>query len=212
MAKGFVHLRDGRTTYYDNNGQMCYGWQTINGHKYYFNTLNGQMFTGNHNINGKNYSFNSNGQLDEWGWPFPNIGEGHFMGSQLFGVNPGGEFRMNGFHDGLDFGSYDHPGSEVHAIHGGKVVGIGYAAGLDNYVLVDTGEYLVVYQEAFANRSDIWVHVGQQISTGDVVGRRDTSHVHIGVTRQHNFGIALANSFNNNGTWLNPLTLIKNGK
>ena len=58
----------------------------------------------------------SNG--DSWGWPFPNVGEGNFMGGQLFGVNAGGEFRPNGFHDGLDFGSVDHPGSAVHAVHG----------------------------------------------------------------------------------------------
>ncbi len=29
------------------------------------------------------------------------------------------------FHDGLDFGSVDHPGSEIHAVHGGKVVYVG---------------------------------------------------------------------------------------
>ena len=74
---------------------------------------------------------------DKWGWPFPSTGEGHFSGAQLFGVNAGGQFRMNGFHDGLDFGSIDHPVAEVHAIHGGKVTQIGYTAGLDWYVLVD---------------------------------------------------------------------------
>lgn len=85
-----------------------------------------------------------------WGWPFPDVGEGNFMGSQLFGVNAGGEFRPNGFHDGLDFGSVDHPGSEVHAVHGGKV------------------------------------------------------------TRQ-DFNVAVGKSFTNDGTWLNPLDLIKSG-
>jgi murein DD-endopeptidase MepM/ murein hydrolase activator NlpD len=212
MAVGFTRLPDGRTVYYDSLGHMVHGWQNINNHQYYFADDSGVMFTGNHFIDGKSYKFNNQGQLDEWGWPFPSVGEGHFTGAQLFGVNAGGEFRLNGFHDGLDFGSFDHPGSEVHAIHGGTVTQIGYASGLDNYVLVDTGEYLVVYQEAFANRSDIYVHIGQQINTGDVIGRRDTSHVHIGVTRQHNFGIALSKSFINDGTWLNPLTLIRNGQ
>lgn len=148
---------------------------------------------------------------DKWAWPFPAVGEGHFMGAQLFGVNPGGQFRQNGFHDGLDFGSYDHPGAHVQAIHSGKIVGVGYTAGLDWYVLQDTGEYLIVYQEAFANRGDIHVTPGQQVNVGDVIGTRDTSHVHIGITKQHNFNIALANSFNNNGTWLNPLEIIRNG-
>lgn len=148
---------------------------------------------------------------NKWAWPFPADGEGHFMGAQLFGVNPGGEFRQNGFHDGLDFGSYDHPGVQVHAIHSGTVVSVGYTAGLDWYVLEDTGEYLIVYQEAFSSRNNITVKPGQKIEVGDVIGNRDTSHVHIGITRQHNFNIALAKSFTNDGTWLNPLTIIRNG-
>jgi bifunctional autolysin len=148
---------------------------------------------------------------DKWAWPFPAVGEGYFAGAQLFGVNPGGEFRLNGFHDGLDFGSYDHPGAHVQAIHSGKIVSVGYTAGLDWYVLEDTGDYLIVYQEAFASRGDIHVTPGQQINVGDVIGTRDTSHVHIGITKNHNFNYDLANSFNNNGTWLNPLEIIRNG-
>ena len=76
---------------------------------------------------------------------------------------------------------------------------------------MDTGEYLVVYQEAFASKSDIYVREGQQIKTGDLIGVRKTSHLHIGITREHNFNCALASSFINNGTWLNPLTIIRNG-
>ncbi|MDT6259921.1 M23 family metallopeptidase, partial [Enterococcus faecium] len=62
-----------------------------------------------------------------WGNPFPgsSLDKNSFSGGQLFGKNPGGEFRPNGFHDGLDFGSVDHPGSEIHAVHGGKVVYVG---------------------------------------------------------------------------------------
>ena len=148
---------------------------------------------------------------NRWAWPFPSVGEGRFMGAQLFGVNAGGEFRQNGFHDGLDFGAYDHPGTQVHAIHSGTIVGVGYTAGLDWYVLEDTGEYLIVYQEAFSNRGNINVTPGQKIEVGDVIGNRDTSHVHIGITREHNFNRALAKSFTNDGTWLNPLEIIRNG-
>lgn len=148
---------------------------------------------------------------NRWAWPFPSVGEGHFMGAQLFGVNAGGQFRKNGFHDGLDFGAYDHPGTQVHAIHSGTIVGVGYTAGLDWYVLEDTGEYLIVYQEAFSNRGNINVTPGQKIEVGDVIGNRDTSHVHIGITREHNFNRALAKSFTNDGTWLNPLEIIRNG-
>ena len=202
-----------KTVYYASNGQMQYGWQNINGKNYYFDTISGAMKTGTVNINGKNYTFNSDGTLkqDTWGWPFPSVGQGSFTGAQLFGVNPGGEFRANGFHDGLDFGSYDHPGSSVHAVHSGVVTQIGYIAGLENYVVVQSDEYSFVYQEAFSNRGNIKVRVGQQINTGDVIGYRDTSHLHLGITREKNIMRAIANSFNNNGTWLNPLELIRNG-
>ena len=212
---GFQEIKDqNKVVYYaPSNAQMQYGWQNINGKNYYFDTISGAMKTGTVNINGKNYTFNSDGTLkqDTWGWPFPSVGQGSFTGAQLFGVNPGGEFRMNGFHDGLDFGSYDHPGSSVHAVHSGVVTQIGYIAGLENYVVVQSDEYSFVYQEAFSNRGNIKVRVGQQINTGDVIGYRDTSHLHLGITREKNIMRAIANSFNNNGTWLNPLELIRNG-
>ena len=41
MQTGFVTLKDGRIVYYNEQGQMQYGWQTINGKKYYFNEWNG---------------------------------------------------------------------------------------------------------------------------------------------------------------------------
>lgn len=145
-----------------------------------------------------------------WGWPFPDVGEGKFMGSQLFGVNAGGEFRPNGFHDGLDFGSVDHPGSEVHAVHGGKVTIKSYMGGLGNYVVISGGGYNVAYQEAFSSASKITVNVGDTVKTGDVIGYRDTDHLHVGVTRQ-DFNVAVGKSFTNDGTWLNPLDLIKSG-
>ena len=206
----FIKLSDGRNVYYDGQGHMLKGWQTINGNTFYFDLANGNMYTGTHYIDGTKHTFDSDGVEDTWGWPFPSVGRGSFTGGQLFGVNAGGEFRQNGFHDGLDFGSVDHPGYEVHAVHKGTVTAIGYASGLDWYVLIDTGEYLTVYQEAFSSRSNIWVSVGQQVNVGDVIGGRTTAHLHLGITRQKNFNVALANSFNNNGTWINPLTLLGN--
>lgn len=206
----FIKLNDGRNVYYDGQGHMLKGWQTINGNTFYFDLADGNMYTGTHYIDGTKHTFASDGVEDTWGWPFPADGRGYFTGAQLFGVNAGGEFRLNGFHDGLDFGSIDHPGYEVHAVHKGTVTGIGYASGLDWYVLIDTGEYLIVYQEAFSSRSNIWVSVGQQVNVGDVIGGRTTAHLHLGITRQKNFNVALANSFNNNGTWINPLTLLGN--
>lgn len=147
-----------------------------------------------------------------WGWPFPNVGEGHFSLGQTFGTHPqDGVGRTNGFHDGLDFGSVDHPGSEVHAIHGGKVQDVGYIAGLENYVTVVSNDYLICYQEAFSSRSNIKVSVGQDIKTGDVIGIRDTSHVHIGITKQKNLMVALRSAWSDDGTWLDPLQIIRDG-
>lgn len=118
-----------------------------------------------------------------WGWPFPSVGEGHFMSAQLFGVHPGNG-RTNNFHDGLDFGSIDHPGSEVHAIHGGTVTIISSDGYIGWYVVTHSRDgYDIVYQEAFSSRGNIKVNQGQTIKTGDVIGIRDTSHVHIGVTK-----------------------------
>lgn len=143
-----------------------------------------------------------------WGWPFPDVGEGNFMQVQRFG-NDGG-YRQNGFHDGLDFGSVDHPGRDVHAIHGGKVTIKSYMGGLENYVVISGGGYNVVYQEAFSSASNIIVNVGDTVKVGDVIGYRDTNHLHVGVTKV-DFNVAVGKSFTNDGTWLDPLELIKNG-
>ena len=208
-------LQGGNDWYYFNptSGRMQKSWLQGGKDWYYFNPTSGHMQTGTVNVDGKKYSFKNDGRMikDTWGWPFPSVGEGYFSGAQLFGVNPGGEFRMNGFHDGLDFGSIDHPGSAVHAVHSGVVTQIGYIAGLENYVVVRSDEYTFVYQEAFSNKGNISVKVGQQINTGDVIGYRDTSHLHLGITRETNVMKAIANTFNNNGTWLDPRALIKNG-
>lgn len=152
------------------------------------------------------------GSLNSWGWPFPSVGEGHFMDAQLFGVHAGNG-RTNNFHDGLDFGSVDHPGSEVHAIHGGTVTRIGSDGYIGWYVVTHSRDgYDIVYQEAFSGRGNIKVSQGQTIKTGDVIGIRDTSHVHIGVTKKSWYeGYTKGHSFDPNWAWLDPLKLIKEG-
>ncbi|WP_153011027.1 M23 family metallopeptidase, partial [Limosilactobacillus equigenerosi] len=147
--------------------------------------------------------------MDVWVSPIAgaNLNPNSFALAQRFGYDGG--YRTNSFHDGLDFGSYDHPGSTVQSVHAGTVTQIGYIPGLEWYVTVDTGEYLVVYQEAFSSRSNINVTVGQKVEAGTKIGTRNTSHLHLGITQQKNFNVALASSFSNNGTWLNPLDFIK---
>lgn len=148
-----------------------------------------------------------------WGWPFP-CGEGQFALGQTFGTHPqDGVGRGNGFHDGLDFGAYDHPGNEVHAIHGGKcIISRAWGNGGINWycVIQDSSGLNVEYQEAFASASNITVNVGDVVKTGDVIGYRNTSHLHIGITR-HNFPEAFAHAWSDDGTWLDPRQMIKAG-
>ena len=69
-----------------------------------------------------------------------------------------------------------------------------------------------MYQEAFSGRGNIRVSQGQTIKTGDVIGIRDTSHVHIGVTKKSWYeGYTKGHSFDPNWAWLDPLKLIKEG-
>ena len=145
-----------------------------------------------------------------WGWPFPDVGEGSFMDAQLFGTHPGNG-RINNYHDGLDFGSVDHPGKEVHAIHGGKVVKVDYAGGLEWYVVTKGDDNLsIVYQEFASSKSNIKVKVDDVVKTGDVIGIRDTEHVHIGITKLP-FDQAVSHSWDSSGGWIDPLETIKNG-
>lgn len=165
--------------------------------------------TGTRRVNGPVSDTTTETLTNGWGWPFPNVGEGSFSQAQRFGYDGG--YRTNSFHDGLDFGSVDHPGSEVHAIHGGTVVFKGYMGGLGNYVVThSTDGFNIVYQEAFGSASQIRVNIGDKVKTGDVIGWRNTDHLHVGVTKA-DFYEAVKKSFTNDGTWLDPQALIKNG-
>ncbi|ADZ07421.1 prophage protein [Lactobacillus amylovorus] len=152
--------------------------------------------------------------LNKWGWPFPSVGEGKFSSAQLFGVHAGNG-RRNSFHDGLDFGSVDHAGSEIHAIHGGTVMEVSHATGIGWYVLTHSSDgYDIIYQESFSSKSKISVKKGQHIKTGNVIGNRDTNHVHIGVCKKPyswSKGFYGGHSFDPHWHWLDPLKLIKHG-
>ncbi|WP_283575803.1 GH25 family lysozyme, partial [Limosilactobacillus pulli] len=61
---GFQNLSDGRTVYYNGQGQMQYGEQKINGYWYYFNTSSGAMTTGFQKLtDGRTVYYNSQGQM-----------------------------------------------------------------------------------------------------------------------------------------------------
>ena len=160
---------------------------------------------------------NDNGTITgEWTNPFPgsSLDKSSFSGGQLFGTNPGGEFRPNGFHDGLDFGSVDHPGSEIHAVHGGKVVYVGNPgiSGLGACVIVINYDGLnMVYQEFANSTGNSRVKVGDQVKVGQVIGIRDTAHLHLGFTRM-DWRQAQGHAFTDDGTWIDPLPFLNSSK
>lgn len=160
---------------------------------------------------------NNNGTITgEWTNPFPgsSLDKSSFSGGQLFGTNPGGEFRPNGFHDGLDFGSVDHQGSEIHAVHGGKVVYVGNPgiSGLGACVIVINYDGLnMVYQEFANSTGNSRVKVGDQVKVGQVIGIRDTAHLHLGFTRM-DWRQAQGHAFTDDGTWIDPLPFLNSSK
>ena len=87
------------------------------------------------------------------------------------------------------------------------------------YVLIYDGRYLYVYQEAFSNPGRITVQANQIIYPGQVIGYRDTSHLHLGINTSPNYGPDLAHSYQESwsdpsevtggGTWLNPETILR---
>ena len=234
--------------YYDDptTKKVATGWRTINGNRYYFSDgydvqrdpddlwvyndqLHGQMYTGIQWVDGHCYNFGTDGiaralpQNDGWSWPFPQSGEGWHYQGQKFGYTS--NIRKNGFHDGLDFGTQDHPGPEVHAVHGGRVLDVNTVKDDDGKVLwwfttVWDGKYLYVYQEAFSNRDKITVKPNDIIYAGQVIGYRDLDHLHLGINTSPNYGIDLKNSFvpswndpsqaTGHGEWLDPQTVIRN--
>lgn len=246
INSGFQRLNGG-TVYYDpNRGQVATGWRTINNNRYYFSDgyenqpdpddlwvyndrLHGQMYTGINYVDGHCYDFGTNGiaralpQNDGWSWPFPASGEGYFAPGQAFGYSS--YPRTNHYHDGLDFGAGDHPGAAVHAVHGGKVLDVNTCRNNQGqvmwwYIIAYDGHYLYVYQEAFSNRNQIAVNRGQIIYPGQVIGYRNTDHLHLGINTSPNYGVDLAHSFQpswtdaskatGSGTWLDPEAVIRN--
>lgn len=149
------------------------------------------------------------------GWynPFPgsSLDRSSFSGGQLFGKNAGGGFRVNGFHDGLDFGSVDHPGSEIHAVHAGTVVFAGnpsIAALGACVIVIKDGDLSMVYQEFGTSLANIRVKVGEKVKAGQVIGTRNTSHLHLGFTKSDWYA-AQASAFTDNGVWLDPLPYLQ---
>lgn len=173
-------------------------------------------------------SSSSAGSGGDWGWPFVSIKNNNpsISGEQLFGHSTS---RTGNFHDGVDFGDAAYGGQEIKAIHGGTVYKIGHSGTTQNdlgyYICVKSDDgYYEVYQEfAFSDSQAakyIKVKEGDTVKTGDTIGTLPKSgsetsplvnHVHIGVSKKE-ISAAESSAFRNDGTWLDPVQLIKDGQ
>lgn len=119
------------------------------------------------------------------------------------------------FHDGWDFGFSEVGHSNVYAIHQGTVKKVAYGNGLGWFIwVISPDNYVEVYQEGFNKKKDIYVKTGQKIKLDQKIGKLTGSHLHLGVTQTNKdyinkYGFPCKNWNVNNGTWLNPIEVIK---
>ncbi|USS89993.1 phage tail tip lysozyme [Fructilactobacillus cliffordii] len=150
-------------------------------------------------------------------WAPPMKGKGSITGEQNFGYS---ESRSGHFHDGEDYGSSSFTDPHIYASHGGKVIFAGDpgTVGMDNsfpnglgksFVVTKSDDgYYVVYQEFSTSTDGIKVHEGDTVTTGQLIGIRNTDHLHMGITKM-DWKQAEGHAFKDDGTWIDPKKLIK---
>ena len=207
-----------------------FGGANISGSDSILGDATGTADSGSNTQNDENQCSTSSGDGagGDWGWPFASIknNDPGLSAEQQFGYSAS---RMGNFHDGIDLGDARYGGQEIKAIHGGKVYKIGHKGYTQNdlgyYICVKSDDgYYEVYQEfAFSEAQAskyIKVKEGDTVKTGDVIGilpknGSETSplvnHVHIGVSKKE-LSAAELSAFRNDGTWLDPVQLIKDGQ
>lgn len=138
-----------------------------------------------------------------------NLSESSFDSEQLYGFSAS---RRNNFHNGLDFGSIDHPGSEMLAVCDGVIKHIydGTSNGLGWWYILSDVNFNFLYWESTMSRSDIKVNEGDTVKKGQVLSIRTTEHLHISVTKSIEYPLNeyLSNVYVDNGMWINPLTVL----
>lgn len=207
-----------------------FGGANISGSDSILGDATGTADSGSNTQNDENQCSTSSGDGagGDWGWPFASIknNDPGLSAEQQFGYSAS---RMGNFHDGIDLGDARYGGQEIKAIHGGKVYKIGHKgytqSDLGYYIFIKSDDgYYEVYQEfAFSEAQAskyIKVKEGDTVKTGDVIGilpknGSETSplvnHVHIGVSKKE-LSAAELSAFSNDGTWLDPVQLIKGGQ
>lgn len=114
-------------------------------------------------------------------WPVKN-GAGHV--SMYFGLNSNpfsGELYI---HSGLDISTY-YSGNSIIATGDGRVVEVGYAPkGLGNYISI---KHSYGYYSVYGHLEKISVRIGQQVTSGETIGRLGNTglstgpHLHYGI-------------------------------
>ena len=155
------------------------------------------------------------GLTGKWQWPFKGIsGSPSYLDGGQFGISGGSvDARGTSFHDGFDWSSGLNgvsSGSKIYAITSGKVYKIAQGGLSGWFIDIKAGDYYITYQEAFTSRSAINVKEGQTIKAGDLIGTLGGTHLHLGISKTE---IEKAqSSWNvNDGTWLDPIKIIKQG-
>ena len=147
----------------------------------------------------------------KWSWPFKGVtwdpGKSYEDGQQFghTGYSRGG----GNFHDGFDFGSAKYHGNVI-AVHDGKVKFVGSKYGFWIVWVVSSDGYNEVYQEAFGGRGDISVKEGESVKVGQKIGRLTQSHLHLGISKKK-LSDPCEHGYTDDGTWLDPIKVIKSG-
>lgn len=215
--KGNTHhvaIYDGKDGVYEMKDEK-YNWQHTPLKDYYggqpdfFGTIEGTKL-------GEHLVSNAPAMGGKWRWPSPS--NGTFAEYQDFGPR---NYAPAPWHDGLDFGSANWQSPKILACHAGTVVFAGDPAsrGLDNsypnglgraVVVIKDGDLNMVYQEFSTTTSSIRVKVGDKVQAGQWIATRNTQHMHLGMTK-HDWVSAQAKYLTDDGTWLDPEKIIRDG-
>ena len=149
---------------------------------------------------------------------FP-LSKSKYVGFQLNGQQFGntGWIRPSSggsdFHDGVDFGNSHYDLSSIVAVNDGTIHDVIYDEWLGCLVVLKVGGYYFYYQESTYNGNNVKVKKGDTVKKGQLLMVADSGfHLHFGVTKVVDRGTALASWNVNDGTWIDPIKLMTNGK
>lgn len=143
-----------------------------------------------------------------WRLPFDGTLQKYIDGQQFGVTGFDRDGRGHYFHDGYDFGSNQYPHT-IRAVTDATVKYIGMPGyGLGAVIVLNNGEYDIMYQEFAQSTSGITVSVGQHVTIGQAMATLTGTHLHLGITKM-DWQQALAHAYTNDGTWLDPIKVIQ---